>query len=337
MGNIILMLISSFMTLGVLEGAIRYFHSSKHEMTFTYDIEEEIYRSLSIIKKEYNEQDINILLLGGSVLDDIVPRFRETYQENKKIKIYDMAAAAHSTRDSKLKLEYLTRKGFKFDHIIFYHGVNDARANNVPPEMFKENYDHYFFYSQINPAFNLENKVLRLFLKSAIFIKAYQSFFYYVFKDDEGRFVPAHNPREKWLRYGHDLKSVKSFSENLSSIIKNATSTDSKLIIPRFATFLPENYDQLKHKNNQLGYAQIDGSSKYFLIVDAWGKFKNVKKAVHEHNKIIKNFSDRFQYIDTTSFDENGKLFVDPCHFSSDGINLFVSSLKRHLKINVNN
>ncbi len=330
--NLILALCSCLFTLGLLEGGVRTFHSSKHQMTFWYDIQEEIYRSLSDIKKNYDEKKVNILLLGGSVLDDVAPKLKEVYQARSDIQVFDMAAAAHSTRDSRLKLDYLTKKGYQFDYIIFYHGINDARANNVPPHMFQEDYSHYFYYSQINPAFNPDNIVLGLLLKSAIFIKAYQSFFYYLFKDDDSRFVPAHNPREKWVKYGSELRTSEPFKENLSRVINNATKTKAKLIVPRFATFLPENYDQLKHKNNELGYAKVSGS-KYYLIADAWGKPENVRKAVKAHNDIIESLKDRFIFIDTSSLDTMGNFFVDPCHFSESGIDLFVKWVGQRLDV----
>lgn len=304
-------------------------------MTFWYDIQEEIYRSISEIRKTYDPNKKNILLLGGSVLDDVSVKFKEFHQNDKNIQIFDMAAAAHSSRDSRLKLEFLTEQGFKFDTIIFYHGINDVRANNVPPEMFQEDYSHYFFYSQINLAFRPSDPFLKLLLNSAIFIKAYQSFFYYVFKGDESRFVPAHNPRDKWVQYGGDIRSAGPFKENLSTIVSLAKQTGANLIVPRFATYLPEDYDQLKHMNKELGYADMEGS-RYLLIADAWGKPDHVKKGVATHNEIIESLKDQFNYIDTSSFDSIGSFFVHPCHFSPAGIEAFITWLNQRLMLNVN-
>src|SRR5215471_18848261 len=100
-----------------------------------------------------HDGQIDILLLGGSVLN---PNFgniarvleeRIAYETKKPVRIYNLAKSAHSSADSYYKYRHLMDK--HFDLVIFYHGINEVRANNVPPSVFKPDYSHYSWYKQI--------------------------------------------------------------------------------------------------------------------------------------------------------------------------------------------
>ena len=54
----------------------------------------------------------------------------------------------HASRDSWLK--YSALGAARFDLVLFYQGINDARANNAPPEVFREDYAHYAWYETVN-------------------------------------------------------------------------------------------------------------------------------------------------------------------------------------------
>ena len=55
-----------------------------------------------------------------------------------------MSQGAHTTLDSYLKHKALHNK--TFDVVVIYHGINEVRANNSPPEIFKPDYSHYAWY-----------------------------------------------------------------------------------------------------------------------------------------------------------------------------------------------
>ena len=54
------------------------------------------------------------------------------YLGQRNVRIFNLAMPAHTSRDSWLK--YAALRDARFDLVIFYHGINEARVNNAPPE-----------------------------------------------------------------------------------------------------------------------------------------------------------------------------------------------------------
>ncbi|MBM4266291.1 MAG: hypothetical protein FJ144_06735 [Deltaproteobacteria bacterium] len=94
-----------------------------------------------------------LLLLGASALH---PEFgnvearlrRELEAGGKPVRIVNLAVPAQSSRDSYLKYRFLEDR--RFDLVIVYHGINEVRANNVPPGLFRKDYSHYSWYERVN-------------------------------------------------------------------------------------------------------------------------------------------------------------------------------------------
>jgi hypothetical protein len=86
----------------------------------------------------------DILFLGGSVLFDAGEWaktknfFQEKLKTNTKlpIRIHNVARPSHSSLDSLFKYRFLADK--HFDQVVVYDSINEVRANNCPPEMFKK-------------------------------------------------------------------------------------------------------------------------------------------------------------------------------------------------------
>ena len=97
---------------------------------------------------------VRILLLGGSVMHpawgNVEQELRErlTIRLGQAVVVFNMAEIGHTSRDSYVK--YRTLAGQRFDMVVFYHGINEARANNVPPAMFRSDYSHYAWYDRVN-------------------------------------------------------------------------------------------------------------------------------------------------------------------------------------------
>src|SRR5712692_216807 len=95
----------------------------------------------------------DILLLGNSVLNpqwgSIEQQLIETltYRLKRKVRTYNLSMPGHTVLDSYYKYKRLYSK--YFDLVIVYHGINEARANNVPPHLFRDDFSHYSWYRRL--------------------------------------------------------------------------------------------------------------------------------------------------------------------------------------------
>jgi hypothetical protein len=64
------------------------------------------------------------------------------------VRVHLAAAGAQTSRDSYLKYRWLSSK--RFDLVVLYDGINEACANNCPPNVFRADYSHYAWYRFLN-------------------------------------------------------------------------------------------------------------------------------------------------------------------------------------------
>ena len=161
-----------------------------------------------------DEQTIQILFLGGSVLNtewsSIEARVAEEISSalNRRVQIHNLAVAAHTTRDSLLKYKRVGRR--RYDAVIVYHGINEVRTNNVPREMFRDDYGHYSWYRFVNAiddSRSLRFTALPYFLKHASIRIGERLGLRRVLKTSE--------PVDEWLVHGTDVKSSAPFRANI--------------------------------------------------------------------------------------------------------------------------
>ena len=144
---------------------------------------------------------------GGSALtqqwSSVEPLLREQLATAAKrpVTIYNLAAEAHTTRDSLIKYRHLD--GQHFDLILLYHGINEVRANNCPPDMFRSDYDHYSWYRLIN-TFEQHQATRRLIFPYT---------FYYVWTAASQKIgwssdLPTGTPPPEWLHFAADIKKL---------------------------------------------------------------------------------------------------------------------------------
>ena len=88
----------------------------------------------------------SVLLLGASVLEQTAPRLEQQlrHELGDRLRLYNLARAAHTSRDSFLKFSHLANR--HFDLVIFYHAINDSRMNRCADDAFREDYTHVSFY-----------------------------------------------------------------------------------------------------------------------------------------------------------------------------------------------
>ena len=255
----------------------------------------------------------DVLLLGGSVLHDdfggVGPRLQDLLQKRtgRRVRVHNAAFSAHTTRDSFYKYQALADK--RFDLVILYHGINEVRANNVPPELFRDDYGHYGWYRALNQLdhrrevgwFALPYSLTRLWtgLREKLGMDDY---------------VPLHLPREGWLEFGSDIRTAAPFADNVRAILELTRERGEPLLLMTFAF----------HPGIEGGYG-----------IGLWGRKPNVLAGLRAHNRALLEVA-RAERGDDVLLIHQAKLiprddtlFTDTCHLSPAGVRKFVSPIVR--------
>ena len=274
----------------------------------------------------------DVLLLGGSV---IAPDFGKIGQYlgqrlerdiGRPVQIYNLARVAHSSRDSLNKYLRLVQK--RFDLVLFYHGINESRMNNSPPDMFRDDYTHASWYARI-AALEQHPEAPAITLPYAL------HFFWIKLGEKTGltAYLPKHTPPDSWLDFGAEIRSERAFRANVSRLIEEANKRGDRLALITFAIYLPKNYNFDKaHDQQPEGVNDYvrDGTS----LVEMWGRARHVVAAVTKHNDALRHLASLartnsnviFMDLDAT-LPRRGNFFEDITHFSIAGQQLFVDSV----------
>lgn len=289
------------------------------------------YYTIRVIRQERDaapKDQFSVLLLGGSVLYHKNGQVEEELERQLNLKlgegnyrIYNAAVPGHSSMDSYLKSQLLQDR--HFDLIIFYHGINEVRANNCPTELFKEDYSHYAWYEETQCAVgNLNNAPVSVlpFLMGRIKVRSNQT----RHPDD---YVPRDHPKEEWLAEGSQLKTPKVFRTNLNHIVDFASRTGAQLLVPSFAYYLDPQYNKEDYLARKLSY---NPKAKSQFAVETWGLPSNVVAGIDAHNSVIDELweSQDFEFFDMDgALPKSGIYFDDICHLSDSGSVKFIELL----------
>ncbi len=237
---------------------------------------------------------------------------------NKPIKIFNLAQSSQTSRDSYFKYEYLRKK--HFDQVIFYHGLNDARANNCLDEMFKKDYSHYAYYRLINRKTRYEN--IPFFITPFVLDVIFQQI-----KDRLCRtlYVPKEFPRKEWMDYGGKIKTREPFKENLSKILEIAKAKNESVLLMTCAYYISEGYSLEKFKTRGLDYKATR------CPLEIWGNPENIEKTILAHNQVTRELALEYRvskFVDQEKLmPKIGKYYNDICHLSDEGCELFIERL----------
>ncbi len=308
-----------------LEIASRAFWEIKYDVPFLnsseiiYGFYPEVYNA----KQEYknNPNSIKILLLGASVLN---PKHGsiEIQLENKLsilldtlVTVINVSRSAHTSMDSKIKYSLL--KDEHFDYVLFYHSINDLRNNNIIHSKYLNDYSHNFWYKSIYTAFAHKEKSILTFPLTIhlLYLK-----FLRKFGIDE--FIPRNALVKEWIVYGDSIKTIVAFNDNINSIINNANSKKEKLIIGRYAYYIPLNYSNELFLNRNLDY------DKHKYSIQILGNKENIIKGLKKHDSILLLKKDNTLFFDAHGLlPDTGLYFDDPCHLTEKACSLFADSL----------
>lgn len=270
------------------------------------------------------DKRFDILLLGGSVLTKEwgdIPRLLEervAYATKRRVRVYDLAASAHTTLDSYYKYRHVMDKSF--DLVIIYHGINDVRLNNCPPQIYKEDYSQYSWYKVIN--FFEAHPVL------AHLASVYSIYYHFIRIQEDlaspPKYISRKMPYKKWLKYGSQIRTATAFKRNIGRILEIAKKKGEPVLLMSFCYYVPPNYSLKAFNARKLDY------TLFTAPIGVWGTPKNVVKGIDVHNAVIKGFAHYpgVTYVDLkASFPQSGQYFNDICHFTQEGCARFVDGI----------
>ncbi len=260
---------------------------------------------------------LDVLMLGGSTIDpafgDVEGLLKAGLQREfgGRVRIYNLARSAHTSRDSALKFSRLADK--PFDLILIYDGFNDCRMNNCPPDRFRDDYTHCVWYHSFEKrrqagVISLPQEMLET-LRHPIGLNA---------------------PVENLVQFGSNLKTPGPFRRNLEEILNAAKPHTSLVLLPTFAYHIPVNYSDDKFRRMELDYGTRAGDNRFPLKM--WGRPADVAKCVTAHNQIVRKLAE-LHSGQTVCVDQDrlmshiGDYFVDGCHFTDEGCRKFVDNL----------
>ena len=252
----------------------------------------------------------------GRIEDDLYEQLAAKGHNN--VRIFNLAFPAHTSRDSLLK--YSALGDSRFDLVVFYHGMNDVRVNNAPPDIFREDYSHYSWYKVINTFASYHGR--------AYFALPYT--LHYLVVGIQGtlgseQVVPTHIPRGDWVRYGKEPRSTVSFERNLSALLDVAAQRGDRVLLMTFASHVAKDHSReatsQKRRANGLRPDPIE----------IWGVCEHVAHTVAKHNEIVRRLAAKREdvlFVDQAKLmDGDADCFFDPCHLTDGGCSKFVENM----------
>ncbi|GAB4159137.1 MAG: hypothetical protein Tsb009_36400 [Planctomycetaceae bacterium] len=262
-----------------------------------------------------DDGDFDVLLLGGSVLEQTAPELERELKRfyGEKLRLYNVSKSAHTTRDSYHKWKRLGEK--QFDLVVIYHGINDIRMNCCPDGEFRDDYTHCAWYASFE----------RRIQAKSLMIQG-------VGLDRSASKIGLGAPDEPLLDAGNTIKTTKAFRSNLNAIIQAANVKHTPVLLMTFASYLPENYSRAAFEAGELDY----GKGQHQLAAELWGHPRNVRKTLAAHNAVIRQLArenPQVVFIDQAKqMSQTGRHFSDPCHLTEKGIEAFVANMMPVIK-----
>lgn len=262
------------------------------------------------------DDTFDILLLGGSVLADdyggAAAKLEKDLERRteRPVRVHNLAVAGHTSRDSYWK--YTRLGGKRFDLVVLYHGINEVRANNCPPGIFRADYGHYLWYREVN---QLASHPEVGWLVSPFTIERMWMKLRYAWEPDQ--YVPRNVPREEWLKHGSDLRSPAALETNFRAVLELARERGDRVLLMTFA-FDPTPQDGI-------------------FPPSIWGHEANVVAGIRAHNRVIRTLAaeragDDLLFVDQARLmPPDDPLFVDICHLSRRGLRRFVNTVGRRV------
>jgi hypothetical protein len=295
-------------------------------------------------EREVSAGQFRVLGLGASafVTREFQPRFQELLnqapffrQRDLSVRVASTGVPAHTSLDSLWKYQYWYG-GYDFDLVLFYHGINDARANNYPREVFRADYTQFPYYRRFAPVFDwIERHPLLSRSFAATFGVSLVQRAKVQLAPSFEREAPYNNPvDDPWLVEGGDLKTPPVFSRNVEEVLRIARERGQKVLLLTYAYYLPSDYTNERFFAKQTDYSFAPES----VATEVWGRKQNVVAAIEAHNARIRRLAEL--HPDALFFDmerympKDREHFIDICHWTDRGRETFargvLEAIARH-------
>lgn len=257
-----------------------------------------------------DDRHVDVLLLGGSVLEQVGPDLQSTLtiRRGSGARVWNLARSAHTTRDSLLKYRVLRDRAF--DLIVVYHGINDVRMNCCPPDMFRDDYTHCAWYRSIEWR-----------------TRAGRMTFTDIALDEFNRCIDMGAPSPERLDWGAKIKTPAAFRHNVTEIVEAAQAARQPVFLMTFAYYLSANYTRERFERGELDY----GSGAICLSAELWGHPENVAATIDAHNAVIREVAANHPeviFVDMQAeLPKNGHVFSDVCHLTPAGCRQFANRM----------
>ena len=287
------------------------------------------YQNLAAASDKMSEsegQSIDLLILGGSALTDKFGCVEASLARiapdilSAPLRIHNLAALGHTSRDSLVKYKLL--KNRHYDLVLLYEGINDARINYCPPELFREDYSHFRWYEAINSL--SQHPELRYFSLLSTVQQLKQTFSHRL---GITVYAPEIPPvlEGNWLNWGAVLKNELAFADNLKGILSEANERGEPIILPTYAYYIPDNYSLKAFQRHELDYG------KHTLPIEIYGERLQVQNALTSYNKAISEIcqqSPGAHCLDLNAqMPKNKDYFDDVCHLTERGSAFMAQSI----------
>jgi hypothetical protein len=273
-----------------------------------------------------NREDgfFNVLLLGGSLMGRAWGAVEQTLSEQlavrgyRNVRIFNLSVPGQTSRDGWLK--YAALGHARFELVVFSPSISDARANNVPPALFRHDYAHYASYETLNAMACYHGATDFALLYSLHYLALRTR--YNVRKK---RYVPFGIPRQEWLRYGMIPQNDEAFRNNVSAIVELAECRGDRLVLMTLAAYDPPDYSREAFEENRLDFAL------HLLPFEKWGKRENVLAALSRQNDTIRALASGHEGVVLVDQDSliprSASNFNDPFHLTVIGSYRFAKNL----------
>lgn len=286
--------------------------------------------------------EFRILALGASafVTRNFQPQFQALLNENPlfveqdlKVRVASAGVPAHMTYDSLWKYRYWY-DGYDFDLVIFYHGINDARANNYPREVFRDDYTQFSYYQRFWPAFNWIEQhpglshsfLVSWVMKLALGAKS-------ILAPEFQREAPYNSPlNDPWRAEAEDLKTPPVFARNVEAVMALAESRGHPFLLLTYTYYVPDGYSNERFLAKDLDYSFAEES----VATEVWGWSYHIHAAIEAHDAVIRDIA--AEHPEVLFFDmerfmpKDGKFFIDICHWTDLGQERFAEGVVEALQ-----
>jgi hypothetical protein len=279
-----------------------------------------------------DEKDVTtVLILGGSVIstwshmEKWLEKLLQPHATNgRSIRVYNAAASANSSLDNLIKYQLLADQ--HFDLVIYYEAINETRFNNIPAELFRDDYSHVAWYRDIYLV--LRHPELRYTVIPHTLHLIYNKLNHLVTRQAS---LDMNTVQPEYLKYGNDIKTTVPYRKHLQEIIRTAQSRQEPLLLMSYASFFPEGV--------QLTGAETDkryfSTCQYQCSISIWGSPENVQKGIKAHNDQLRELValNNVSFLDMeAAMPRSKENFCDVCHLSAEaGEEQFATIIKDHI------